>query len=98
VVLREYFFSDKEDEVEGPLKASITVEGMTRSKVNWTFREPGERGDALTDNVYRVIKWSAGEAPNTYTYFSLADGRKVSTTNAELSTNELSALDGSIAK
>jgi 4-carboxymuconolactone decarboxylase len=64
VVLREYFFSDKEDEVEGPLKASITVEGMTRSKVNWTFREPGERGDALTDNVYRVIKWSAGEAPN----------------------------------
>jgi hypothetical protein len=77
VVLREYFFSDKEEEVEGPPKASITVAGMTGSKVKWTFREPGERGDVLTDNVYRVIKWGAGEAPNTYTYFSLADGRKV---------------------
>jgi hypothetical protein len=98
LVLHEYFFTDKEDAVEGPPKAMITVTGMDRGKVKWTFREPGERGDVLSDNVYRVIKGSNGETPNVYTYFSLLDGRKVRTTTAELSTDDFIALDGSIAK
>jgi hypothetical protein len=98
VVLREFFFSDKEDAIEGPPKATVTVSGMTGGKVKWTFREPGERGDVLTDNLYRVVKSGNGETANVYTYFSLADGRKVRTQQAELSKDELEALDGSIAK
>jgi hypothetical protein len=99
LVLREYFLSYKEDAVEGPPKATVTVAGMNGGKVEWTFREPGERGDVLTDNVYRVVNFGSGETGNVYTYFSLVDGRKVRTNKyVELSNDELSALDGSIAK
>jgi hypothetical protein len=77
----------------------VTVEALKGQDVRWTFQEPGERGDAVTGNLYMVRKGSNGEKPNTYTYFSLADGRKIRTSqNVELSRDELEALDLSIAK
>jgi len=99
LVLRESFFMDREDSVEGPPKATVTVEAMNGKHVRWTFHEPGDGGDVVTSNLYRVVKFGGGEIGNTYTYFSLADGRKVRTNRyVELSRDELEALDGSIAK
>jgi hypothetical protein len=97
LVLREHFFTEREPDLEGPPKATVTVEAMVGGKVRWTFRESGERGDTLTDDLYRVVKLGSGEAGNTYSYFSLADGRKVRTSQNELSREELVALDGSIS-
>jgi hypothetical protein len=46
-----------------------------------------------------VTAYGGGERGNSYTYFSLADGRKVRTNQyVELSRDELVALDLSIAK
>jgi hypothetical protein len=98
LVLRESFSVDKADGVEGPPDASITVEAMVDSRMKWTFREPGERGDVVIDHVYKVTRFGNGETGNTYTYFSLLDGHKVQTSRyTELSTSELIALDRSVA-
>lgn len=99
LVLRESFFMDREDSVEGPPDATVTVDAMNGKNVRWTFHEPGERGDVVTDNLYMVTRFGGGERGKTYTYFSLADGRKIRTTQyVELSRDELEALDLSIAK
>jgi hypothetical protein len=99
LVLRESVFRDQEDGVEGPPDATVTVEAMNGKNVTWTFREPGERGEVVTNNLYKVVKLGCCDAPNTYTYFSLADGRKVRTNrHVELSRDELVALDSSIAR
>jgi hypothetical protein len=98
LVLRESLFVDKADGVEGPPDANITVEAMVDSRMKWTFRESGERGDVVTDHVYKVTRFGNGETGNTYTYFSLLDGHKVQTNlYTELSTSELIALDRSVA-
>jgi len=99
LVLRESFFMDRKDSVEGPPDATVTVEALRSKDVSWTIHEPGERGDVVTNNLYKVTKNSNGETPNIYTYFSLADGRRVRTNQyVELSRDELEALDLSIAK
>jgi hypothetical protein len=99
LVLRESFFMDRADSVEGPPDATVTVEALSGNNVRWTFHEPGERGDAVTDNIYMVTRFGGGERGNTFTYFSLADGRKVRTNRyVQLSRDELEALDLSIAK
>ena len=98
LVLRESFVADRSDGVEGPPDATVTVEAMNGKEVRWTFREPGQRGDAVTENLYMVTKLGCCGAPNTYTYFSLADGRKVGTKQSVLSRDELEALDLSIAR
>ncbi len=96
LVLRESFFMDREDGREGPPEATVKVEGLAGERVKWTFQEPG---DVVTDNLYRVIRESNGESPKIYTYFSLVDGRKVRVQkSADLSRDELEALDVSIAK
>jgi hypothetical protein len=51
LVLRESFFMDREDGVEGPPTAAVTVEAMNGKDVRWTFHEPGERGDVVTNNL-----------------------------------------------
>jgi hypothetical protein len=96
LVLRESFFMDREDGVEGPPNATVTVEGMKGNDVRWTFREPGERGEAVTGNVYQVTKFGCCDAPPTYTYFSLMDGSKLRSTHSKLDSHELAALDASI--
>lgn len=98
LVLRESFFVDKADGVEGPPDAHVTVEAIVGSNVKWTFREPGESGGVLMDHLYMVTRFGNGETGNVYTYFSLLDGHKVRTNRySELSTNELIALDRSVA-
>ncbi len=98
-MLRESFFMDRKDSVEGAPDATVTVEALNGAHVRWTLHEPGERGDVVTNSLYRVLKFSNGETPNLYTYFSLADGTKVRTReNAELTRDELEKLDLSVAK
>jgi len=97
LVLRESFVADRNRGAEGPPNATVTVEGIRDAKVQWTFQEPGQRGDAVTDNLYMVTKFGCCDAPSVYTYFSLADGRKVRTSKGvQLSTKDLEALDGSV--
>lgn len=99
LILRESFFMDRKDSVEGPPDASVTVEAINGKNVKWVLHEAGERGDVVTDNLYMVTKFGGGENGNLYTYFSLADGRKVRTNlYVELSRDELESLDLAIAK
>jgi len=98
LVLRETFFVDKADGVEGPPEANVTVQAMSDSMMKWSFHEPGEFGEVVTDRLYMVTRYGNGETGNLYTYFSLMDGRKVQTRRySQLSTDELVALDRSIA-
>ncbi len=96
LVLREAFVADRNPSAEGPPNATVTVEGIHDQKVEWTFQEPGQRGDAVTDNLYMVTKFGCCAAPSVFTYFSLTDGRKVRTSRVRLSTQELVALEGSL--
>ena len=98
LVLREFVFMDKEEGAEGPPDSTVAVEAMNGHTARWTLHEPGQQGDVLTNNLYRVLKLGCCGAPNTYIYFSLADGRKVVMSHSELSRAELVSLDGSVAK
>jgi hypothetical protein len=98
LVIRESFFMDREDGVEGPPNATVTVEGMKDNNVIWTFREPGQRGEPVTGDVYQVTKLDCCDAPPTYTYFSLEDGTKLRSTHNKLNSDELAALDASVIK
>jgi hypothetical protein len=60
--------------------------------VKWSFEEAGERGEAI-DRVYMVTKLGCCAAPNTYTYFSLRDGKKLRTAHTELNPDEFAALE-----
>ena len=98
LVLRETFFVDKADGVEGPPDANVTVKAMSDSTMKWSFHEPGEFGEVVTDRLYMVTRYGNGETGNMYSYFSLVDGRKVQTRQySQLSTDELVALDRSLA-
>jgi hypothetical protein len=96
LVLRESFFADREDGAEGPPNATVTVEAMNGNNVRWTFSEPGQRGEPVTGDVYRVTKLGCCDAPPTYTYFSLKDGTKLRSTHDVLNGKELEALDASV--
>lgn len=90
-VIRESFFMDRQYGLEGPPNVTVTVEGMVGDTIKWRFQEPGERGDILTDNVYRVIKASIISHWRT-------DTKSVSNRqNVELSRTELETLDRAIA-
>jgi hypothetical protein len=96
LILRDSFFMDREDSVEGAPDATVAVEAMNGKGVRLTFHEPGERGDVVTSNLYMVTRFGGGEKGNSYTYFSLLDGRKVSCSHySELSRDQLEALDRS---
>jgi hypothetical protein len=96
LVLRETFYTDLVFGVEGPPNATVTVEAMDGTNVRWTVREPGQRGEPVTDDVYQVTKLGCCDAPPTYTYFSLKDGAKLRTSHNKLSSDELVALDASV--
>jgi hypothetical protein len=96
LVLRESFFADREDSIEGPPNATVTVEAMNGKDVRWTFHEPGERGEPVTGDVYQVTKFGCCAAPPTYTYFSLRDGSKLRSIHNKLNGDELEALDRSV--
>ncbi|HEY6270794.1 MAG TPA: hypothetical protein VIX19_02245, partial [Terriglobales bacterium] len=96
LVLRESFFMDQQFGAEGPPNATVTVEAMNGKDARWTFREPGQRGEPVTGDVYQVTKWGCCDAPPTYTYFSLKDGTKLRSTHNKLNRDELAALDASV--
>ena len=95
LILRESFVTDLEPGVEGPPNATVTVEATT-GKARWTFREPGQRGEPVTGDVYQVTKLGCCDAPPTYTYFSLIHGTKLRSTHDKLDSHELAALDASV--
>ena len=92
LVLRESFVTDRQDGIEGD-KSMVTVEALDGTAVRWSFQEPGERGQVL-DQLYEVTKLGCCDAPPTYTYFSLRDGKKLRTSRTKLTSDELAALLG----
>jgi hypothetical protein len=94
LVLRESFMMDRQDGVEGA-NSIVKVEALEGSEVRWSFQEAGERGQVL-DQVYEVTKPGCCDAPNTYTYFSLRDGKRLRTAHTELNRDEFAALEQSL--
>lgn len=94
LVLRESFLKDRQDGIEGA-KSVVRVEALDGKAVRWSLEEPGERGDVM-DQVYEVTRLGCCDAPPTYVYFSLRDGKKLRTTHTELNREEFAALDGSL--
>ena len=94
VALRQLITIDRQLGVEGD-RASVKVEALDGKKTIWSFEEPGEKGEPLS-RLYEVTKYGCCAAPNTYTYFSLSDGKKLRTTHIELTPKEFEALDLSI--
>lgn len=91
LVLRESFVIDREDGIEGD-SSTVKVEALEGKAVKWSFEEAGERGQTL-GQVYEVTKVGCCDAANTYSYFSLRDGKKLHTTHVELNRDEFSALE-----
>lgn len=99
VVLRESFRADQADGVEGPPEGEVTVERLDGRNITWRFEEPGHRGEVVTDNLYKVVKYGCCDAAPIYAYFSQADGHKLRTARgSELSRDDLEALDRSISR
>jgi hypothetical protein len=96
LMLREFFLEDRTPDLEGAPGATVTVDGMYGDTVRWSFREPGVRGDPITDNIYRVVKYGCCGGPNTYSYFSLGNGRKIRTSEYELPALEITDLERSL--
>jgi len=90
LVLRESIATDRQDGIEGN-RSTVKVEALDGKSVRWSFEEPGDRGQVM-DQVYEVIKFGCCDAPNTYTYFALRDGKKLRAVHSELNSEELSAL------
>ena len=89
--LRESFLMDRQDGIEGA-KSTLRVEALDGNSIRWSFEEAGERGQPI-NQVYEVTKFGCCDAPNTYTYFSLRDGRKLRSTHTELNRDEFAALE-----
>ena len=94
LVLRESVFTDRQDGIEGD-QSTVKVEALNGKAANWSFEEAGERGQPL-GQIYEVTKLGCCDAPNTYTYFSLRDGRKLRSTHTELNSDDLAALEKSL--
>lgn len=95
LVLRESFVSDREEGTEGDT-AMVKVEAIDGKAVKWSFEEAGERGETM-DQVYKVTRFGCCAAPNTYTYFSLRDGKKLKSAHTELNREEFTALEKSLS-
>lgn len=91
LVLRESFVIDRQEGIEGD-SSMLKVEALDVNAVKWSFEEDGERGQAF-GQVYEVTKLGCCDAANTYTYFSLRDGKKLRTAHAELNRDEFTALE-----
>jgi hypothetical protein len=94
LVLRESFVIDQELGIEGD-SSTVKVEALDGKAVKWSFEEAGERGETI-NQIYKVTKFGCCASPNTYTYFSLRDGKKLQSTHTELSRDEFIALEQSL--
>jgi hypothetical protein len=101
LVMRETFYRDEIDGQVG-MTATVTVELTDGKHVRWSFSESGlgggMEGEIVGDYVYRVTKDGCCDAPPTFVYFSLIDGRMLQTGHDALSHEQLRALDESLAK
>jgi len=91
LVLRESFVTDRQEGIEGD-NSTVKVEAVDGKNVRWSFEEPGERGEPR-NQTYVITKFGCCDAPNTYTYFSLRDGRKLRTTHTELNREQFAVLE-----
>jgi len=94
LVLRESFVMDRQEGIEGA-NSTVKVEALDGKAVRWSFEEAGERGQVM-NQIYEVTKFGCCAAPNTYTYFSLRDGKKLRSTPVELNRNDFAALEQSL--
>jgi hypothetical protein len=94
LVLRESILTDRQDGIEGD-QSTVRVEALNGKAVKWSFEEAGERGAPL-GQIYEVTKLGCCDAPNTYTYFSLRDGRKLRSTHTKMDSSEFAALEKSL--
>jgi hypothetical protein len=90
LVLREFVVTDRQDGIEGD-RSSVKLEALNGKSAKWSIEEPGERGRVI-DQVYEVTKLGCCDAPNKYTYFSLRDGKKLLSSQAELTSDELATI------
>ena len=91
LVLRESFVIDRQEGIEGD-SSMLKVEALDGKTVEWSFEEVGESGK-VSGQLYEVTKFGCCDSPNTYTYFSLRDGKKLRTAHTELNRDEFSALE-----
>jgi len=91
LVLRESFVTDRQEGIEGD-KSTVTIEAVDGKNVIWSFEEPGERGEPI-NQLYEITKFGCCASPNTYTYFSLRDGKKLRTSPTKLNPEEFAALE-----
>ncbi len=91
IVLRESFVMDRQEGMEGA-NSTVRVEALGEKVIRWSFEEPGEQGAAM-NQMYEVTKFGCCDSPNTYTYFSLRDGKKLRTTHSKLTPDEFAALE-----
>lgn len=96
LVLRESFVTDRQEGIEGEV-SMVKVEALDGKTVRWSFEQAGERGEAI-NQVYEVTEFGCCDAPNTYTYFSLQDGKRLRSTHTELNRDELAALEQLLSK
>jgi len=94
LVLRESFTIDREEGIEGA-NSTVKVEARDGKAIKWSFEEVGESGQAM-GQVYEVTKFGCCDAPNTYAYFSLRDGKKLRSTHTKLNPDEFTALEQSL--
>jgi hypothetical protein len=94
LVLRESFMTDRQVGVEGDTSI-VRVDALDGKAVRWTFEEAGERGQAI-NQVYEVTKFGCCDALNTYTYFSLRDGKRLRSTHTQLNRDEFASLEQSL--
>lgn len=94
LVLRESVSTDRQSGVEGA-KGMVTVDAFddsARGEPKWKLKQEGHAGEVVADRFYKVTKWGCCAAPNTYTYFSLADGKTLYEGSKDLSPDEIGRL------
>jgi len=97
LVLRESVNTDREDGVEGS-RGTVTVEAFLDNITNsplWRIQQEGHEGEVEGD-LYTITKRACCDAPTTYIYFSLRDGRKVYEGTNELNRAQWDEIDSSI--
>jgi hypothetical protein len=101
-ILRETYHRDQVEGQEGS-NSNIVLELLDGKRSKWRFQEIGKgggiQGEIVSDNVYQITKYGCCDAPPTFVYFSLGDGRKLgSERDNVLSHDALEALDESVGK
>jgi hypothetical protein len=101
-ILRETYRRDQIEGQEGS-NSNLALELLDGKRSKWRFQEIGKgggiQGEIVSDYVYQITKYGCCDAPPTFVYFSLADGRKLGPEQDKVMPSDaLEALDESIGK